>query len=35
MASWGLITGPFDVTTQINQAVEREAHELAMAIRAG
>jgi hypothetical protein len=29
MASWGLITGPFDVTTQINRTAEREARELA------
>jgi ABC-type nitrate/sulfonate/bicarbonate transport system substrate-binding protein len=29
MASWGLIEGAFDVTTQINRKVEREAHELA------
>ena len=29
MASWGLIEGTFDVTTQINRKVEREAHELA------
>ena len=31
MASWGLIGGTFDVTTQINRKVEREAHELASA----
>ena len=35
MASWGLIEGAFDVTTQINRKVEREAHELATAVRAG
>jgi len=29
MASWGLIEGPFDVTTQINRKVERKAHDLA------
>jgi NitT/TauT family transport system substrate-binding protein len=34
MASWGLIAGAFDVTTQINRSVEREAHELAAAVRA-
>jgi hypothetical protein len=33
MASWGLIAGAFDVTTQINRTVEREAHELAAAVR--
>jgi len=27
MASWGLIEGTFDVATQINRRVEREAHE--------
>src|SRR6266567_4115998 len=31
MASWGLISGTFDVTTQINRKIEREAHELASA----
>jgi ABC-type nitrate/sulfonate/bicarbonate transport system substrate-binding protein len=35
MASWGLIAGAFDVTTQINRTVEREAHELAAVVRAG
>src|SRR5713101_6006918 len=35
MASWGLLHGPFDVTTQINRRLEREAHELATAVRAG
>ena len=35
MASWGLLQGPFDVTTQINRRLEREAHELAAAVRAG
>ncbi|HKC09531.1 MAG TPA: hypothetical protein VKJ67_21845, partial [Methylomirabilota bacterium] len=34
MASWGLIEGAFDVRTQINRNVEREAHELAAAVRA-
>ncbi len=29
MASWGVLTGSFDVAAQINQKVEREAHELA------
>jgi hypothetical protein len=29
MASWGVLTGAFDVSTQINQKVERQAHELA------
>ncbi len=32
MASWGLIHGTFDVTTQINRKVEREAHELVFAL---
>jgi hypothetical protein len=31
MASWGLIHGTFDVTTQINRKIAREAHELAFA----
>jgi ABC-type nitrate/sulfonate/bicarbonate transport system substrate-binding protein len=31
MASWGLLQGAFDVTTQINRKVEQEAHELAAA----
>ena len=31
MASWGLLHGTFDVATQINRKVEREAHELAFA----
>jgi ABC-type nitrate/sulfonate/bicarbonate transport system substrate-binding protein len=35
MASWGLLQGPFDVTTQINRKLEREAHELAGVVRAG
>ena len=35
MASWGLIEGTFDVTTQINRKVEREAHGLATAVRPG
>lgn len=29
MASWGVLQGAFDVTTQINRKIEREAHELA------
>jgi len=29
MAGWGLMDGAFDVPTQINRKVEREAHELA------
>jgi len=29
MASWGVLEGTFDVTTQINRKVEQEAHELA------
>jgi hypothetical protein len=35
MASWGLIDGAFDVTAQIDRSLEREAHELAAAVRAG
>ena len=35
MASWGLIDGTFDVTAQIDRGLEREAHELATAVRAG
>jgi len=35
MASWGLLHGPFDVSSQINRRLEREAHELAAAVRAG
>jgi ABC-type nitrate/sulfonate/bicarbonate transport system substrate-binding protein len=35
MASWGLLQGPFDVGSQINRRLEREAHELAAAVRAG
>ena len=31
MASWGVLRGPFDAATQINRAVEREAHALAAA----
>ena len=31
MASWGLLDGAFDATTQINRSVERRAHELAAA----
>ena len=29
MTSWGVLNGAFDVTTQINQNVQREAHRLA------
>jgi hypothetical protein len=29
MASWGLIEGAFDVTTQIDRKVEQQAHALA------
>jgi ABC-type nitrate/sulfonate/bicarbonate transport system substrate-binding protein len=35
MASWGLIDGAFDLTSQIDRRLEREAHELAAAVRAG
>ena len=35
MASWGLIDGAFDLTAQIDRTLEREAHELAAAVRAG
>jgi NitT/TauT family transport system substrate-binding protein len=35
MASWGLIDGAFDLTAQIDRGLEREAHELAAAVRAG
>ena len=31
MASWGLLEGAFDVTTQINRRVERQAHAYAYA----
>src|SRR5207249_807736 len=31
MASWGLIQGTFDVTSQINRKIAREAHELVVA----
>ena len=31
MASWGLMSGAFDSTTQINRSVEQEAHALAAA----
>ncbi|HXJ78243.1 MAG TPA: hypothetical protein VMS64_06120 [Candidatus Methylomirabilis sp.] len=31
MASWGLISGPFDASMQINRRVEERAHELAAA----
>jgi NitT/TauT family transport system substrate-binding protein len=33
MASWGLIDGAFDVTSQIDRRLERDAHELAAAVR--
>jgi len=29
MASWGLLHGAFDVSTQINRSAERQAHERA------
>jgi len=35
MASWGLIDGTFDVTSQIDRKLEGQAHELATAVRAG
>jgi hypothetical protein len=35
MASWGLLQGPFDPSSQINRRLEREAHELATTVRAG
>ena len=35
MAGWGLIDGAFDVTAQIDRRLEREAHELAAAVRTG
>ena len=35
MASWGLLDGTFDVTAQIDRRLERQAHELAAAVRAG
>lgn len=35
MASWGVLQGTFDVATQINRRIEREAHELAAAGLAG
>jgi ABC-type nitrate/sulfonate/bicarbonate transport system substrate-binding protein len=35
MASWGLIEGTFDVTTQINRRIEGEAHERAAAVLIG
>ena len=33
MAGWGVLQGPFDVTTQINRDVEQRAHRLAAASR--
>ena len=35
MASWGVLHGEFDVASQINRQVQREAHELAGMARAG
>ena len=35
MASWGLIDGTFDLTSQIDRKLEHQAHELATAVRAG
>lgn len=35
MAGWGLIDGQFDVAAQIDRSLEREAHALAAAVRAG
>jgi len=35
MTSWGVLHGDFDVTTQINQTVQRQAHELAATTLAG
>jgi NitT/TauT family transport system substrate-binding protein len=35
MTSWGVLHGEFDVETQINRALQREAHELAAAALAG
>jgi ABC-type nitrate/sulfonate/bicarbonate transport system substrate-binding protein len=35
MASWKLIDGTFDVTSQIDRKLEHQAHELATAERAG
>src|SRR5438132_499929 len=35
MASWGVLHGTFDATSQINRKVEREAHELAFAAQSG
>jgi hypothetical protein len=35
MTSWGVLHGQFDVTTQINRTVQRQAHELAAAALAG
>jgi hypothetical protein len=31
MASWGVLTGTFDVAAQINRSLEEEAHDLAAA----
>ena len=35
MAGWGLIDGTFDATAQIDRGLERNAHELAAAVRGG
>jgi len=35
MTSWGVLHGDFDVTTQINRTVQRQAHELAATTLAG
>ena len=35
MASWGLMAGAFDPSTQINRSVEQKAHQLAAATLAG
>jgi NitT/TauT family transport system substrate-binding protein len=35
MASWGVLEGQFDVATQINRRLEREAYERAAAVAIG
>jgi hypothetical protein len=35
MVDWGVLQGQFDVTTQINESLRRQAHELAAAVPAG
>jgi len=35
MAGWGLMRGAFDLGTQVNRSVEREAHARAAAGLAG